>query len=109
MSASLHQAHRPGKIATSRPPQKCRPGVEPLEDRLTPSGEPLMEPPVIASDPVTHVLTATLTEAVTPATVGDTSVVNGWTYNRSYVGPTLMANPGDLLDITLVNNLPPGQ
>src|SRR5262245_59329149 len=109
MSARLHHARRPGQTAPSRPLRKYRPGVELLEDRLTPSGAPFVEPPVIASNPVTHVLTATLTEAVTPATVGDRSVINTWTYNGSYVGPTLMANPGDLLDITLVNNLPPGQ
>src|SRR5262245_10966196 len=109
MSARLHHARRPGQTAPSRPLRKYRPGVELLEDRLTPSGAPFVEPPVIASNPVTHVLTATLTEAVTPATVGDRSVINTWTYNGSYVGPTLMANPGDLLDITLVNDLPPGQ
>src|SRR5262249_3860114 len=29
--------------------------------------------------------------------------------NGLYVGPTLEANPGDLLDITVENRLPPGQ
>lgn len=87
--------------------------LEVLEDRLTPAGDPFMEPPVIASDPMTHVLTATLTEIQGPATVGDTAVVNAWTYQfmgtNNYVGPTLLAQPGDTLDITIVNQLPDGQ
>src|SRR5207244_4495914 len=64
----------------------------------------LVQPPVIRSQ--NGVLTATLTESVGPARVGDTNVVDAWTYNGSYVGPTLMANPGDLLDLTIVNQLP---
>jgi suppressor of ftsI len=84
---------------------RFRPRIERLEDRLTPAA--LVEPPVINS--VNGVLTATLTETVGPATVGNTVVTNAWTYNSSYVGPTLHANPGDLLDITIVNNLPAGQ
>jgi suppressor of ftsI len=79
------------------------PAVEALEDRLTPSMDPLVQPPVIHS--VNGVLKATLTEGIGPAMVGDTAVTNAWTYNGSYVGPTLMANPGDLLDLTIVNHL----
>src|SRR5262245_15825716 len=89
------------------PRRKFRPAVEALEDRLTPSMDPFVQPPVIKS--VNGVLTATLTEKVGPATVGDTAVTNAWTYNGSYVGPTLMVYPGDLLDLTIVNDLPAGQ
>ena len=85
---------------------KYRPRLESLESRLTPSGAPFAEPPVIQSDPVTHILTATLTEEIGPAQVGDVSVVDAWTYNGIYAGPTLKAQPGDLLDITIVNHLP---
>lgn len=81
-----------------------QPAVESLESRITPSGDPLVQPPIIRSQ--NGVLTATLTESVGPARVGDTDVVGAWTYNGSYVGPTLMANPGDLLDLTIVNQLP---
>ena len=38
---------------------------------------------------------------------GDTAVSDAWMYNGLYVGPTLLAEPGDLLDLTLVNNLEP--
>jgi len=98
--------------------QRCRrfrPVMEVLEDRITPTGDPLIDltAPPRAIQSVGGVLTATLTETVatpmTPVAVGDTSVVNAWTYNGLYVGPTLMANPGDLLDITIVNQLPDGQ
>src|SRR5262245_17432409 len=85
--------------------RRVRPEIESLENRLAPAA--FVEPPVIQSH--NGVLTATLTEAVGPAIVGDTTVVNAMTYNGSYVGPTLMANPGDLLDITIVNNLPAGE
>lgn len=84
-----------------------RPALELLEDRLPPAMSPFVEPPVLASQ--NGVLTATLIEAQSPTMIGDVSVINPWTYNGSYVGPTLMANPGDLLDITIVNNLPDGQ
>src|SRR5262245_26219605 len=92
-------------LAPESPRRGFRPWAEPLEARLTPAA--LVEPPVINS--VNGVLTATLTETVGPATVGNTAVTNAWTYNGQYVGPTLHANPGDLLDITIVNNLPAGQ
>src|SRR5260370_27111899 len=88
-------------------PRKIRPGIEPLEQRLTPANAPFAEPPVLHSQ--NGVLTATLTEAVGPAMGGDILVQNAWTYNNSYVGPTLEVNPGDLLDLTIVNNLPAGQ
>ncbi|MFN0052990.1 MAG: multicopper oxidase domain-containing protein [Planctomycetales bacterium] len=64
------------------------------------------EPPVIAS--VQRVLTATLTQAQGPAVIGGRPVTNAWMYNGQYVGPTLWANPGDLLDLTIVNDLPDG-
>lgn len=111
------QGRRLGRDVKREGGRRCRPLLELLEQRLTPAGDPFVEPPVIASDPVTHVLTATLTEAQGSPTdtvmVGDTEVVNAWTYHfngmNSYVGPTLMAEPGDLLDITIVNDLPAGQ
>lgn len=86
-----------------------------LEDRLTPTGDPLIDltSPGRAIQSVNGVLTATFTEQVatstTPVAIGDSSVINAWTYNGLFVGPTLMANPGDVLDITIVNNLPEGQ
>jgi suppressor of ftsI len=87
--------------------RQIRPGIERLEQRLTPANAPFVEPPVLHSQ--NGVLTATLTESQGQAVVGDTLVANAWTYNNSYVGPTLEVNPGDLLDLTIVNNLPAGQ
>lgn len=106
MSFRLPESQRRAIVVDHRRRRKFRPTFERLEDRVTPSGEPFVEPPVIRSDPNTHILTATLTEAVGPAQVGDTMVSDAWTYNGRYVGPTLMVNPGDLLDFTIVNNLP---
>src|SRR5437762_1596082 len=105
MRTPLLQHHR--RIASQPTPsrRRFRPRIERLEDRLTPAA--FVEPPVINS--VNGVLTATLTETVGPTTVGNTAVTNAWTYNGNYVGPTLHANPGDLLDLTIVNNLPAGQ
>src|SRR5262245_31113859 len=102
-----HQRDRFARPVNNSPPRKIRPGVETLEQRLAPANAPFVEPPVLHS--VNGVLTATLTESQGPAVVGDTLVQNVWTYNNSYVGPTLGVNPGDLLDLTIVNNLPAGQ
>ncbi len=93
----------------SRRTRTLRPSVERLEGRLALAGDNFIEPPVITSNPLTHVLTAKLTMAVTSAKVGDATVTNAWTYNGSYVGPTLKAQPGDLLDLEVVNRLPSGQ
>jgi suppressor of ftsI len=104
MDSRRQQPHRLTRNVEKSRRRRFRPALEALEDRLTPSMDPLVQPPVIHS--VNGVLTATLTEGIGPAMVGDTAVTNAWTYNGSYVGPTLMANPGDLLDITIVNHLP---
>lgn len=98
-----------GHHSRRRQPRKFRPVVERLEGRLALAGANFLEPPVITSNPLTGVLTAKLTMAVTTAKVGDTTVTNAWTYNGSYVGPTLKAQPGDLLDLEVVNRLPNGQ
>lgn len=62
---------------------RFQPALEALGSRITPSGDPLVQPPVIRSQ--NGVLTATLTESVGPARVGDTDVMDAWTYNGSYV------------------------
>src|SRR5438093_309698 len=105
MHAELSRVRRQSRIADKRRRRRCQLWIEALEERMTPSGQPFVEPPVLQSDPTTHVLTATLVESVGPAQVGDTLVTNAFTYNGSYVGPTLKVNPGDLLDITIVNQL----
>ncbi len=69
-----------------RQSRRFRPSVEHLEGRLTPSGDPFMEPPLILSDPVTHKLTTTLTMQVGPAKIGDVEVIDAWTYNGIYPG-----------------------
>jgi suppressor of ftsI len=103
MHAQHQRRDRFARHVNKSRPRKIRPGIEPLEQRLTPSGAPFAEPPVLHSQ--NGVLTATLTESEGPAVVGDTLVANAWTYNNSYVGPTLEVNPGDLLDLTIVNQL----
>lgn len=80
------------------------PAFESLEARLTPSGDPLVQPQVLAS--VNGVLNVTLTEQVGPVKIGDHIVQDAWTYNGMYPGPTLQLNPGDTLNVTLVNKLP---
>lgn len=101
----------PSRHRQTRRPFRLR--LESLEDRLALT--PFTGPPVFTSDPVTHVLTATLTEAQGAANIGGTSVINAWTYNGLYngtnytglyPGPTLWAQPGDTLDLTIVNQLP---
>jgi FtsP/CotA-like multicopper oxidase with cupredoxin domain len=78
--------------------------LEPCEERNLPDGAPFTEPPVLLSN---HgVLRATLTEQVGPATVAGQQVTDAWTYNGNYVGPTLMINPGDLINVTIANDTP---
>jgi len=91
-------------MRTCQPRRRFRPVIETLEDRLALAGAPLTEPPVIRS--ANGVLTATLTMAVGPTTIGDTPVADAWMYNGSYVGPTLVARPGDRLDLTIANYVP---
>jgi FtsP/CotA-like multicopper oxidase with cupredoxin domain len=95
-------------------------GLESLEDRTVPAGQAFVEPPVISS--VNGVLTTTLIsdtgsivldpigyngfEAIGGTLIGnaDTYQVQG-TARGLFPGPTLHADPGDVLDITIVNNL----
>src|SRR5262249_3764485 len=86
MDSPRQQPHRPTRQVEIPRRRRFRPALEALEDRLTPSMDPLVQPPAIHS--VNGVLTATLTEGVGPAVVGDTLVTSAWTYNNSYVGPT---------------------
>src|SRR5262245_22811562 len=102
-----HQRDRFARHVNTSRPRTIRPGIEPLEQRLAPANAHFVEPPVLHS--VNGVLTATWTESVGSPVVGDTLVANAWTYNHSYVEPTLEVNPGDLLDLTIVNNLHAGQ
>ena len=56
-------------------------------------------------------LHTTLTAQITTnmlqdATTGQTSVIQGPTYEGTFPGPTLLVQPGDTLNIDLVNNLP---
>ena len=101
------------------------PRIESLENRLTPVGNAFVESPVIndATDgTVDGIVSATLL-ATTGDTVVDPTGYTGFEANGGVVfgnactyqfkgaslglfqGPTLMANPGDTLDITIVNNL----
>lgn len=80
------------------------PILEALESRVMLSGDAFVEPPVLHSQ--NGILKVTLTEQIGPAKVGDTGVVDAWTYNGAFAAPTLQVNPGDLLDITIVNQLP---
>ena len=99
---------------------RFKPVVERLEDRLVPVGQPFVEAPVIQS--VGGTLTATLI-AKTGPTVVDVNDYNGFVANGGTVfdnsttyqvqgapmgllqGPTLMVNPGDTLDITIINGI----
>ena len=101
------------------------PRIDYLEKRLTPVGNAFVESPVIndATDgTVDGIVSATLL-ATTGDTVVDPTGYTGFEANGGVVfgnahtyqlegaalglfqGPTLMANPGDTLDITIVNNL----
>ncbi len=55
---------------------------------------------------VNGVLDVTLTLAQGPVKIGDVIVEDAWTYNGSYPGPTLAVNPGDTMNIKLINQLP---
>ncbi len=72
-----------------------------LEKRLVPA--PFVEPPVLQS--VNGMLSVTLTEDMEPVVIDGQTVTGAWTYNGNYVGPTLKANPGDVIDILLENDL----
>jgi FtsP/CotA-like multicopper oxidase with cupredoxin domain len=99
---------------------RFKPVVESLEDRLVPAGQPFVEAPVIQS--VGGTLTATLIAKTGPTVVdvndytgfvanGGTLFDNSTTYQVEGAplgllqGPTLMVNPGDTLNITIVNGL----
>lgn len=101
MRTRQHIGHRRLRLSLRR----CSAVLEALERRLALSGNPFAEPPVIFSDPVTHTLTTTLTQSQGTATIGDDTVSDAWTYNGSYVGPTLWVQPGDTLDVTIINNI----
>jgi len=81
---------------TSKRPARFIPALETLEARLTPSGDPLVQPQVLHS--VNGVLNVTLTESVGPVKIGDHIVEDAWTYNGMYPGPTLALAPGDTLN-----------
>src|ERR1700683_127746 len=44
--------------------------------------------------------------SVLNATTGDTDVIEGPTFEGTIPGPTLILNPGDTLNVSVVNNLP---
>jgi len=44
--------------------------------------------------------------SVLNATTGDTDVIEGPTFEGTIPGPTLILNPGDTLEVSVVNNLP---
>src|SRR5713226_4560653 len=68
---------------------------------------PFFEPTVVKSEG--GVINVTLNLAVRPNTVAG-RVIQTATYNATVPGPTLLARPGDLLRIQLINNLAlPGQ
>ena len=66
----------------------------------TPSAGDLANPPEVASSNGT--LNVTLIAAINPATGGP-----GIEYNGAFVPPTLRVNPGDTMNITYTDNLPP--
>ena len=69
------------------------------------TGDPLVDPPVIASSGGT--LQATLNVAATDVSIGGVDVT-AQTYNGSYQPPTLRMRPGDHVEITIVNGLDEG-
>lgn len=81
--------------------RKHLPALEFIEGRLLPAA--LVEPPSISSRD--GVLRTTLTEMEGVTTIDGRSVDGSMTYNGVYAGVTLKAQPGDLLDLTLVNRL----
>src|SRR5687768_119615 len=96
-------APRPKLLTTGRTEKlrrRFRPSCERLDEPINPVLSPLVQPATISSfNGVADVLTTTLTMAQTPAVIGDTAVTNAFTYNGTYVGPTLRADPGDTLAI----------
>ena len=66
----------------------------------TPSPADLANPPEVVS--ANGTLDVTLTAAINPATGGP-----GIEYNGAFIPPTLRVNPGDTIDITYIDNLPP--
>ena len=66
----------------------------------TPSVGDLANPPEV--DSVDGTLTITLTAAINPATGGP-----GIEYDGAFVPPTLRVNPGDTMNITYIDALPP--
>lgn len=113
-------AFRPSRRAPHTRGRGFRPRIEPLEDRVNPAGQPFVEAPVIHS--ANGVLNATLVAKTGPTVVDATDytgfVANGGTvFNNATTyqvqgtpmgllqGPTLIANPGDTLHVTIVNGL----
>jgi FtsP/CotA-like multicopper oxidase with cupredoxin domain len=68
-----------------------------------PVGQALLNPPEILS--ADGVLTATLTAAVTAATINGKTVEGLTTYNGVWPSPTMRIRPGDTFKISLVNQL----
>ncbi|QDU61754.1 Blue copper oxidase CueO precursor [Planctomycetes bacterium Pan216] len=77
--------------------------LEPLADRIVPAMDPFQEPPILAA--VDGVLDVTLTQAVGEAMIGDTPASNVWMYNDQFAPPILQVNPGDTLNVNIVNEL----
>ena len=50
----------------------------------------------------------TLTAAITPWEIEPGTIVDAWTYNGTVPGPTLRAEVGDTVRVTIVNDLPLG-
>src|SRR5205823_1693533 len=64
----------------------------------------LIEPPLRASQG--HGLRTILTEQMGTTMVEDQAVSGSMTYEGLFIGPTLQVNPGELLDVTIDNQLP---
>jgi suppressor of ftsI len=73
-------------------------------ERARPSAPGFFEPQVIASH--NGVLRGTLVAAPGTFTINGRRVQGMETINGTYPGPTLKANPGDRVELTLVNKLP---
>ncbi|MDB9489435.1 multicopper oxidase family protein [Dolichospermum circinale CS-534/05] len=69
-------------------------------------GHPFQNPESIKSEKDSKTLKTTLTVKYAENKIADCQV-NLRSYNGKLVGPTLRAKPGDTLEITLVNDLPP--
>lgn len=64
---------------------------------------PLADLPVLQSQ--NGVLTATLTATIGPGIIDGRPVTDLMSYNGVYSGPTLQVEPGDTMDVTLINGL----